>query len=206
MRIMTKWVVFVLLLSGSLLGQIKKNAETGGLESRCTHRDYQELLNVSFGQAAGPSDILLIVQVLPSFQSEYALIFKRSDAGVYVMRARFVKKLWSELAFDEVQKTKQQCLDAAKAAAIDTTTIISGDSAQQLWSDFSQINLSTDSCPRDPDKGCVLYNDGTDYVIQVPNRVSVRLFEIGQDKEIKSENPALLQWVHVLLRASKDEQ
>jgi hypothetical protein len=64
------------------------------------------------------------VQGLPSFQREYALVLKRVGPEVKMLRATFQKQLWTPLGPPlEVPKTRQQCLDLALAAKVDTVEL-----------------------------------------------------------------------------------
>ena len=195
------FAIVALLLPRTVEAQ---RVESAIASSRCTHKDYQQLLDAAFTQAAATDQILLVVEILPSFQPEYAFVFKRSDTGVYVVRARFVKQLWSQLAFDiSPPKTKQQCLEFAKSAAIHTSNILSGNAAEQTWSDFRRIDLTTDSCPRFDNGRCAEFEDGTDYVIQTPGHLPIRLREIRGMSGVKSENPILLEWIRALIRSDQ---
>jgi hypothetical protein len=199
MRKVGLYIIVAVLLPYAVQAQ---RVDSGTASPRCTHKDYQQLLNVSFTQATAADDTLLVVQVLPSFQPEYAYVFKRSNTGMYVVRARFVKQLWSQLAFFiSPPKTKEQCLEQAKSAAIDTSVVLTGNAAEQMWSAFRQIDLTTDSCPRFGNGRCAEFEDGTDYVIQSPSHPTIRLREIRGMGKVKSENPILLEWIHALVRA-----
>jgi hypothetical protein len=69
---------------------------------------------------------------------------------------------------------------------------------QRLWVAFKSTDLSTDTCPRSKGK-CAVFLDGTEYVVQTSDGRSLRLTEIKNEPHVKSENPALLAWIHEVL-------
>jgi hypothetical protein len=168
----------------------------------CGVGTYHDTLDLAFKNAtAGQGETLVIVQVLPSFEREYALVLKRVGPEVKMLRATFQKQLWKQLGPPlAVPKTRQQCLDLALAAKVDTVELPTrSDTIAQLWTAFSDINLETDTCARHG-KQCALLFDGTDYVVQTNDGRSLRIAEIGNLKGIKSENAALLNWIRTLLQ------
>jgi hypothetical protein len=156
---------------------------------------------------AGTGETLVTVHVLPSFKREYALVVKRVGPEVKLLRATFEKQLWTQLGPPlHIQKTRQQCLELALAAKVDTVELPArADTIAESWAAFSNINLETDSCPR-RGKECAIILDGTDYVVQTNDGRSLQIVEIGNLKGIKSENSALLNWVRTLLQMANSSQ
>jgi len=180
----------------------------GSQEKMCGLGTYHDGLDLAFKNATvGSGETLVTVQVLPSFQREYALILKRVDAQVKLLRVTFQDQLWSHLGPPlSDRKTRQQCLDLALAAKLDTVELsVPEDTTKQLWTAFGNVNLDGDTCSRQ--KGtCPLLTDGTSFIIQTNEGRLLRLSEIGDSKDIKSENAALLVWVHTLLRTANNSQ
>jgi hypothetical protein len=148
-----------------------------------------------------------MVQVLPSFQREYALILKRADAQVTLLRATFQEQLWSHLGPPmHDAKSRQQCLELAKTATLDTVELSApAEKMEQLWMAFGNINLEAETCSRQ--KGtCPILLDGTSFVIQTREGRTLKLSEIGDSRTMNSENTALLVWVHALLLTAKNSQ
>jgi hypothetical protein len=179
----------------------------GAQEKMCGLGTYHDSLDLAFRNAtAGGDETLVTVQVLPSFHREYALVLKQAGPEVKLMRATFEKQLWTQLGPLTDNKTRQQCLDLALAAKIETVELpAQADAAAQSWTAFRNIDLDTDSCPR-RGKQCALILDGTEYIVQTGDGRFVRVVEIGNSKGIKSENPALLGWVRTLLRIANSAQ
>ena len=179
----------------------------GAQERKCGLGTYKDSLDLAFKKAtSGGGETLVTVQVLPSFQREYALTLKRVGAEIKLLRATFDKQLWTQLAPLTDNKTRQQCLDLALAAKVDTVDLPArAETAAQSWSAFSAINLETDACPR-RGKQCALFEDGTDYIVQTNDGRSLRIKEIGNLKGIKSENAVLLDWVRALIQMADSAQ
>ena len=122
----------------------------GAQEKMCGLGTYHDSLDLAFENATkGGGETLVTVQVLPSFHSEYALTLKRVGPEVKLLRATFEKQLWAQLGPPlHVPKTRQQCLDLALVARVDTVELSARtDSAEQSWAAFRNINLRTDTCP-----------------------------------------------------------
>lgn len=178
----------------------------GSHEKMCGLGTYHDSLDLAFKNAtAGSGETLVTVQVLPSFRREYALVLKRVGPQVKLLRASFQNQLWTLLGLP-FSNTRQQCLERALAAKVDTVELsASAETMEQLWTAFGNINLDRETCS--PQKGtCPLSQDGTAFVIQTTEGRSLRLTEIGDSKRIKSENAALLEWVHALLDTAKNSQ
>lgn len=177
---------------------LRKN---GSREKMCGLETYHDSLTLAFKNATiAEGENLVTVQVLPSFQREYALVLKQVGSDVRLIRATFQEQLWSHLGALAVLRTRRQCLDMAIAAKVETVTLsVRPETVHQLWTAFRSISLETDTCPRRKNE-CALVLDGTDFVIQTNDGGEVRLTEIGNLRNIKSENAPMLDWVHALLQ------
>lgn len=173
----------------------------GAQERKCGLGTYQDSLDLAFQQAtSGVGETLVTVEVLPSFRREYALTLKRVGPDIKLLRSTLKKQLWTLLGPLTDNKSRQQCLNLALAAKVDTVDVpASADTTAQSWSAFSSINLETDTCPR-RGKQCSLLLDGIDYIVQTNDGRSIRVTEIGNLKGITSENAALLDWVRGLIQ------
>lgn len=205
---MQKIFVLLSLLIVPVFGFAQQGVEasaSGATEVNCGLKTYHYGLTLAFRTAAAGADgeTLVTLQVLPSFKREYAIIVKRTPVGVSFLRTTFRKQLWTQLGPPlAVTRTPEQCLDIAKAAEIDTSPLsVSTEQANSLWARFSSINLQTDTCARRKGR-CAHIFDGTEYVIQQPDGVPIRLSEVAGMKGIARENPALLDWVHSILRVA----
>jgi hypothetical protein len=181
----------------------------GSAEKMCGLGTYHDSLELGFRNATiGLGETLVTVQVLPSFQREYALVFKRVGSEVKLFSATFQSQLWTQLGPPlHVPRTRQACLDLASVAKLDVVAIPvkAGTGPERLWAAFGNINLETDSCPR-KGKKCALFVDGTAYFVQTRDGSLVGVTEIGTQPGIKSENPALLDWIHTLLQTVSQKQ
>ena len=100
---------------------------------------------------------LVLVTFVYRFQREYALGVKRVGSEVKLLRASFQKQLWTQLGPPlHVPKTRQQCLDLALAAKVDTVELPArADTTAQSWTAFGNINLDTDTCRRAREAVCL---------------------------------------------------
>ena len=172
--------------------------ENGPKEKFCGLGTYQDGLDVGFRNATSSfGETLVTVQVLPSFRKEYALVFKRVGAELKLYRVTFQNQLWGQMGPPlHVPKTRQECLGIASAAKVDALDVnVQARDLQELWTAFGNIDLTTDKCPR-RGKSCAYFEDGTGYVVQTQDGRSFRITETGQTKRVRSENPALLAWIH----------
>ncbi len=179
------------------LCSIAQNAKT---EQMCGLRTYYDSLTLIFQNAANTDgEVLVTLQVLPIFKSEYALVIKRTSSGISIFRAALRKQLWTQLGPPlQVSRTRQQCLEIAKAVEWDTVPIpASAEQANRLWETFRRIKLETHSTGTFR-QNHLLPEDSTWYVVQSANGRSVRLPEIVRTE--LSENPALLDWIHSILK------
>ena len=178
--------------------------DTISAEAMCGVNTYYDSLTLAFQNAVnGNGETLVMLQVLPSFQREYALAVKRTSSGISLYRADFQKQLWQQLGPPlHVSRTQQQCLEIARSAQIETVLIPAPiEQRNKLWETFSKINLQTHPC-----KKCSLAQDGTQYIIQRPSGASVRLQEVAGTRGLKSENTQLLDWVHSMLQVVRQAQ
>ena len=167
-------------------------------EAMCGMQTYYDSLTLAFQNAVNAGgETLLMLQVLPSFQCEYAVTVKRASSGINLYRTAFQKQLWHELGPPlHVSRTRQQCLDIAKNAQIDTVLIPAPtEQANRLWEVFSKITFESHLREKN-----LLAQDGTQYIIARPDGASVRLQEAAGGRGLKSENTQLLNWVHSMLR------
>jgi len=182
--------------------------KNGAQEEMCGLGTYHDSLDLAFKNAtAGEGETLVTVQVLPSFRREYALALKQVGPEVKLMRATFEKQLWTQLGPPlHAPNTRQQCLDLALAAKVDTVELPArANTTAQSWTAFSQLNLDSDTCAR-RGKRCAILLDGTIYIVQTKDGRSLRIAEIGNLKGIKSENAALLDWVRSLIQIANSPQ
>lgn len=180
----------------------------GSQERKCGLGSYYDGLDLAFKKAtSGRGETLVTVQILPSFQREYALALTRVGPEVKLLKATFDKQLWTQLGPPLTDsKTRQQCLDLALAAKVQTADLLAAtDATTQSWTAFSKINLETDTCPR-RGKQCVFLQDGTEYIVRTNDGRSLRVTEIGDLKRVKSENAALLDWIRALIRIANNPQ
>ena len=207
MRCTAFYSTLLLLVVPIAVAQSKTPAwRNGSQEKMCGLGTYHDGLDLAFKNAtAGAGETLVTVQVLPSFQREYALVLTRVGAQVKLLRVTFQDQLWSQLGPPlHTPNTRQHCLELAMAARVETAELsVPVETTKQLWTAFSNINLDTDTCPRRKST-CALFLDGTDFVIQTNDGRLLRLTEITGLKGIKSENAALLHWVHALLQSGKN--
>lgn len=177
---------------------------SGSREKLCGLGTYYDALKLVFSSAtAGRGTPLVTVQVLPSFQNEYAIVITRAASQIAVFRVRLHEQLWHRLTPASTNRTREECLTEATAASTDVTQLpIPSQTSERLWNEFVSTNLEMGACPHDK-HGCVLFADGTGYVVQTADGKSLRLTEVGNGKKIQSENPALTAWLHSLLRAAE---
>jgi len=180
----------------------------GSHEKMCGLGTYQDSLDLALKKATeGSGDTLLTVEVLPSFHQEYGLVIKRVGSEVTLVRATFQTQLWHQLAPLAAPRTRQECLDLASAAKVDTVMVpIRPETASSLLSAFGNIRLiETDRCPR-TGKECALVNDGIAYVVLPQDGERFRITDTEGLKGVRSENTALLDWIHSLLQIANNPQ
>ena len=154
-------------------------------EAMCGMQTYYDSLTLAFQNSVNAGgETLLMLQVLPSFQREYAVTVKRTSSGINLYRTAFQKQLWHELGPPlHVSRTRQQCLDIAKNAQIDTVLIPAPtEQANRLWEVFSKITFESHLREKN-----LLAQDGTQYIIARPDGASVRLQEAAGGRGSKSE-------------------
>ena len=173
-------------------------------QANCDLDTYQRALDIVFGQAT-KGERVATVQVLPSFQSEWAIAFDKIPNDLVVTRITFRKQLWWQLGLGGpgAAKTTSQCLELAKAAALERAPVpLARESAQRLLDELTKVDFATDRCPRKKDGTCAYLMDGVSYVVQLRDGRSARLTDVSGFRGMKSENPALWNWVTELLKES----
>jgi hypothetical protein len=189
-------------------GQTNTAWRNGSQEKMCGLGTYQDSLDSAFKNATeGSGETLVMVEVLPSFQREYALVMKRVGSDINLVRAKFQTQLWHQLVPLQAQRTRQECLELASAATLDTVTFpIRSETASSLLSGFGNIRLmETDNCPR-KGKECAHVLDGTAYVVLPKDGPPVRITDTERLKGVRSENAVLLDWIHRLLQVGNNPQ
>ena len=182
--------------------------KNGPHEKMCGLGTYQDSLDLVFKNATeGSGDTLLTVEVLPSFQHEYAVVTKRVGSEVNLVRVKFRTQLWHQLAPLQAPRTRQECLDLATAATRDTDTLpVSPETVSSLLAAFGNITLiDTDNCPR-RGKECALVHDGIAYVVLPKDGPRVRITDTEGLKGVRSENAALLDWIHKVLQVANNSK
>jgi hypothetical protein len=200
--------ILLLLVPYSLAQANMPTWINGSQERMCGLGTYHDSLDLAFERAtSGMGETALAVQVLPSFHREYELVVKQVNSQLRVLRARFQTQLWVELTPLAAPRTRQECLDLAATATLDTVALsIPAETTNQLLSEFGSIKLSeTYRCPR-RGRQCALFSDGTEYVVISRDGPRAHITETGTSKGITNENPALLDWIHRLLRVANDPQ
>ena len=147
------------------------------------------------------------MEVLRSFQREYALVMKRVGSQVSLFRAKFQTQLWTQLTPLHGSRTRQECLDLASVATLDTVALpVTAETTNQLLSAFGDIRLAeTDNCPR-IGKECALVEDGADFVVLPKDGPPLRITDTRLLKGIRNENAALLGWITSLLQVANNAQ
>lgn len=207
MRGVALYITLSLVLPAAIAQSTTPVWKNGSQEMMCGLGTYHDSLDLAIKNAtAAGGDRLVTVLVLPSFQREYAMVLKQVGSEVRLLRATLQEQLWSQLGALEVPRTRQQCLDRATAAKVETINLsVRPETTQQLWTVSRNISLDTGTCPRQQN-ACALIADGTGYVVQTKEGRALRLTEIGNFKDMNSENAALLDWIHALLQTAKDAQ
>ena len=178
-------------------------APFGSAEKMCGLGTHYNGLGLIFQNAAGADgEVLVIVEVLAIFKSEYAVTIKRTPSGISIFRTTLRKQLWTQLGPPlQVSRTRQQCLEIVKAAEWDIAPIpMSADPANKLWEAFLRMKLEADSPSATAGKHMLLPKDTTQYIVQPANGRAVLLTEVSRTD--LSENPALLNWVHSVLKVA----
>ena len=199
--------IILLFVVSLAAGQTNTRAwRNGSHEKMCGLGTYQDSLDLAFNNAAeGSAETLLTVEVLPSFQREYALVMKRAGSEINLVRVKLQTQLWHQLAPLQVPRTRQECLDLASAATLDmSTSPMRPETASTLLSGFANIRLiETDNCPR-KGKECALVQDGIAYVVLPKDGPRVRITDTERLRGVRSENAALLDWIHSLLQVANN--
>ncbi len=194
-------LILTIVLVPIALAQTETPAWRNGPNERgCGLGTYHDGLTSAFKNATSSlGETLVTVQVLPSFQRESALVLKRRGSEVRLFRVTFQDQLWTTLGPPmHVRRSRQECLDLASAAKVDTFEVaVQPEISMQLWQSFREISLESAPCPH-RGKKCIAYLDGTSYVVQTQDGSPILISETGNMKDVTSENPGLLEWIHKL--------
>jgi hypothetical protein len=176
---------------------------------RCSVDNYERAVTESFseGENSVPrgSERMVTVHDLPSLGPENVLAIEKTPDGLAVSRLAFRESLWRRLALFKKFHTPSQCIAAAKLMQVDRTPLnISPEEVQRFLNDLHKINyLETKSCPLDSTGNCAGYAAGAFYIVLFNDGLSLRLTDVRRLKEMRSENPALLNWVYEFLQYVK---
>ena len=149
----------------------------------------------AFSRLAAPGETVAMLQILPSFSPESAVVFQRVSGQIKVVRVLLKKKL-----------TPADCIATGRSgteAAKRKELAITSDKAEKFLSELAGIDRQTDKCPRRADGGCGGLLDGTYYVVQFQDGSIAGITALSRNDHIISENPALLSWVNKLLQIAK---
>jgi hypothetical protein len=178
-----------------------KNQDSGTSMCR-SFNAYGAGLNVAFRQAAGPGEILAIVENLPSLSPAwYALVLQRKATGIGVLRMDWQRDAWSEGA-DTFRNNAStwDCFSRGASVHVTVTALeIPQDRTQNLATALEQVDLRSDRCARGADRECAMILDGRGFSVQVGDNPSIRLTDVKGPRGYLSENPALSEWVYKLL-------
>ena len=172
-------------------------------QAKCDVDTYQKTLNAVFSQVTR-GERVATVQVLPSFEAEWAIAFDVTPEGLVVSRISFRKQLWSQwfCGPDAATPTPSQRIELAKAIEERTPVPLARESAQRFIDGLARMDFSTDRCPRNSDGSCAYLRDGVVYVVQFKDGRSARLTDVTDLNGMSSENPTLSNWVTELLKES----
>jgi hypothetical protein len=177
-------------------------AKTEQVGERCRAEDYMRALSEAFTPDDNPDgrERLITIIRVPGFGAEWAFAMDKTANGLEMKRLAF-RELKRLPSIYEKPRTPSQCIAEAKSIPIDETPIsISQSDAQRLMNGLSKIDLNTDSCPRNPNGTCAHFRDGTTYRLVFPDGGIVQLENVSGMKGVRSENPALLDWLLELMK------
>ncbi len=170
-------------------------------QAECDLDTYQEALQTEFYRTVGGERVVTL-QVLPSFRHESAIVIDKTSDGLVVSRITFRKQLWSQLDLSTPgpRKTPSQCIRIAKAADVERKILpLPNGAAQRFVDELSKIDFAIDECPRGKDGRCRYVMDGRYYTLQFHGRPAIRLTDVSRLGDLRSENPALSNWISELL-------
>jgi hypothetical protein len=163
---------------------------------------------VAFSPADEGNRIASIEVMRSPSGSPSALVFQKSQDGPVAMHFSIPREIWLQSVRSNVARfsTPSECIESATSAPIERTRLpLTGEQVQALLDSLAKIDLRTDRCPRRADGECALIMDGVHYFLQLPNGRTVTLTDTRDFPEIRSENPALSDWVYEVLKLAHDE-
>ena len=186
-------------------GKTYSLVKTDHLAAACTIEDIKRGLSEAFAsdESSDSAGIerLATVFALPSFGREWAIVINKTANGLQVKRLAFREQAFRKISLFSKRQTPTQCIAEIKSIPIDgVAASISQQEAQRLVDELSKIDRNADSCPREPQGTCAHLMDGLTYTLVFPDGWTVQLTEIEGLENIRSENQALLNWVHELSR------
>lgn len=166
----------------------------------CNPDTYHWALDIVFGEHAD-SGRIATVQLLPSSQKESAIAFDMTSSGLSVSRLSLKAQLWTQFGiFVGAPKTPSQCIAVAMAASVEKTPLpLPKETAQRLIDELGRMDFVSYRCPRESDGTCGYVEDGTRYTVEYKDRPSIQLTDVSASG-MRSENPALSNWVSDLLK------
>jgi hypothetical protein len=177
-------------------------AKTEQVDERCRAEDYMRALSEAFTPDASPDgrERLITIIRVPGFEAEWAFAMDKTANGLELKRLAFREPKRLPSIFSK-PRTPSHCIAEAKSIPIDETAVsISQSDAQRLMNELSKIDLNTDSCPRNPNGTCAHFLDGTTYRLVFPDGRIVQLENVSGLKGVRSQNPALLDWLDELMK------
>jgi hypothetical protein len=167
---------------------------------------YRAGLNVALRQAAGPGELLVIVENLPALSPDrYALVLQRRSDGVRMLRLEWQREAWSRAAYAwNNTATTEECFSQAASFPVTVTALdISQKRMQELVTTLEQEDLRSDRCARRADRECAMILDGRAFSVQVGDNAPILLTDVKGLRGYASENPQLSEWVYELLGEAK---
>jgi hypothetical protein len=191
----------VLTYKGAGKTYVLANTET--VAAHCDTEDYMRGVSEAFapedGRRSGTERVVTVFAI-STFGVEPAIAIEKTAHGIEVDRLAFREEPLGMLASHWKSQTPSQCIAEAKSLPIDKTPLsISAGDARWLVDELNKINRIPDRCPRRADGTCAQIFDGTLYSVVFPDGFVAQLQEVKGLRDVRSENPALLDWVHKVL-------
>jgi hypothetical protein len=164
-------------------------------------------LNAALWQAAGPSETIAIIEVLPALSpNRYALALQREHTTTRVVRME-----WPQVDDPFIapwnKSTALGCFSEAASFQVKVRTLnIPQDKADELAKALDGIDLRSDRCPRNAEGECARFTDGRSFHVEVPGNAPINIFDLRREKGYVSENPQLSEWIYKLLDEAKQEK
>ncbi|HEX3156286.1 MAG TPA: hypothetical protein VHV32_16785 [Candidatus Angelobacter sp.] len=167
---------------------------------RCNADDYRRAISESL-HPGDDSHRLVTVFAITNLPDEPTIAIEKTPNRIEVDRLTFREELWTHALSHWKSQTPSQCIAEAKSLPIDKTPMsISAGDARRLVDELNKIDRSADSCPRNANGTCAYILDGAVYRVAFPDGFIVQLQDVTGMKGLRSENAALLDWVHELMR------